>query len=617
MKSVDLAIIGAGPAGLAAAIHAAREGINHCVFEREKPGGLVRAANLVENLPGYPEGIGGNTLADQMVSHARSLGVVFQMQPVHSLSQAEGSYRLKLAGNHALEARAVILATGTKSVLPMQEWANPMENRIQGDIRRLPEKLRGKQVVISGGGDAAFDSALSLQSRGAEVTIALRGGQAKARQVLIDRVLQSSIHLRTNHRLVEAHSNGSRLRVSLQNGMGIHALEADYLLICHGRSPEDNLLRDLGLQVEDGQDRINTSLPGVFLAGDLIHGRHRYITSSMGDGTRAACLAEEFLREKATKQHKGVKAKMQSRLEILASQGLPGVAEVFIAEADGRPDHRIEFVDGLDVRYPREEKWIINVSTQYGCPVKCLFCDAGGEYAGNIPKEVLLEQVRRILDRHPVQLQQTCRKLKVHFARMGEPALNDAVPEAMEALPAIIPNPGFWVCVATIVPQKREAWFERLFAIKRNLYHRRFQLQFSTNSTDPEWRKRLMPFPHASLQAIAELGSQFWQPGDRKAVLNFALAQGIPVDPVVIRDTFDPAIFAIKLTPLNPTLQGASQGLRTAMEPQDPKSVACLEEKLGEAGFETVLSVGDTREDQIGSNCGQAVRRMNLELERA
>ena len=302
------------------------------------------------------------------------------------------------------------------------------------------------------------------------------------------------------------------------------------------------------------------------------------------------------------------------QLEIVARTGNAEVAEIFVGRDPERPERMFEFVDGLDHRHPRAEKWIVNVSTQYGCPVECLFCDAGGGFKGNIGAGLILAQVQAVLDRHDASLRRTCGKLKVHLSRMGEPALNPAVPEAIAALPALAPNPNLWACVATTYPTGTEGWLADVHAVKERHFHGRFQLQFSLNSTDDEWRRRLMPFPHAPLAQVARDGRAFFSKGDRRLVLNFALSSGVPVDPDVVGDLFDPAAFMVKLTPLNPTARGRETGLSTALLPASPAGVDTLVHGLKRRGFDVVVSIGDTREDEIGSNCGQAVRHFGAQV---
>ena len=296
-------------------------------------------------------------------------------------------------------------------------------------------------------------------------------------------------------------------------------------------------------------------------------------------------------------------------LEIVPSHIRNEIAEVLVGRLKGTRDHFVEFVDGLDPALSREKKWILNLSTQFGCPVNCLFCDAGGGYKGNVSKYVLLEQLRLLLDRHSLELRKNCRKLKVHFSRMGEPAFNPAVLEVLEELPALIPNPELWACVATVFPKTQTEWFSRLLRIKDQKFRKRFQLQFSVNSTDQKTRRRLMPIEHASLAELAAYGREFWKPGDRKIVLNFALMEGVPVDPKLIAETFTPECFAVKLTPLNPTARGDSAGLFSNVSTSNPARAEELSRGLGAFGFDVIISIGDERENAVRSNCGQAVLR--------
>lgn len=295
-------------------------------------------------------------------------------------------------------------------------------------------------------------------------------------------------------------------------------------------------------------------------------------------------------------------------MEILSKTGMEGVADVYVARFRDDPALLVELVDGLDIRSPREEKWIVNVSTQFGCPVSCRFCDAGGRYHGNLAAAEILAQVDFILALHP-GLVGSCPKLKVHLARVGEPSLNDEVPDAVAALRARTANPGLWCCLPTVVPAGRERFFARLLAAKEAHFPGRFQLQFSLNSTDPAARADLTPVALAPFPEIARIGARFFRPGDRRPVLNFALADGIPFDPERLPPRFPPDVFAVKLTPLNPTREGEGNGLaslhETGREALDAHAAHLLS-----LGYETIVSIGDPRENLVGSNCGQAVRRL-------
>lgn len=303
------------------------------------------------------------------------------------------------------------------------------------------------------------------------------------------------------------------------------------------------------------------------------------------------------------------------RLEILSTSGYPEVAEIFTARTrPGDDSSLIEFVDGLDSDFPREEKWIINISTQFGCPVKCRFCDAGHRYYGNLNEGEMIAQIIYVLERHP-GLARVCRKLKVHFARMGEPALNNAVLDTIENLKEYIDSQDFWVCIPTICPRGRDKWFERLYEIKENQYRGRFQLQFSINTTDEDIRRWLIPAEMNNLDWMANYANYFHKPDDRKVVLNFALAREMPFEPDEIIHRFDPVHTAIKLTPLNPTATGAENGLISILRTSSNGDILDKIGILKSSGFDIIISVGDAREDEIGSNCGQSVRKLR-ELQR-
>ncbi len=296
-----------------------------------------------------------------------------------------------------------------------------------------------------------------------------------------------------------------------------------------------------------------------------------------------------------------------SDMQVMRVYGDPEVAEVAVSRFRSDERFEVETVDGLTPPLARRQKWIINVSTQFGCPVGCPFCDAALNYFGNPTVEELLSQVRWALDRHP-QYAANCQKLKVHFARMGEPSLNDAVLTAIGRLPEMIQTKGLWACVASIAPRGRDEWFERLLEIKEQRFHGHFQLQFSVQSTDEAQRERLIPMAHWKLEQLAVFGEKFFHEGDRKVILNFALARDVSFDAGVIERLYDPRRFAVKLTPVNPTAAGKQNGFSTVLRSEQESLLDVSRERLLAGGYDVVISVGDEREDSIGSNCGQAVR---------
>ena len=295
--------------------------------------------------------------------------------------------------------------------------------------------------------------------------------------------------------------------------------------------------------------------------------------------------------------------------KVVASFGESDVAHVHVLKLPGTPEKLVEFVDSLDPRFPANEKWCGNLSTQAGCPVGCLMCDAGGGFKGNLSKDEILAQCDRIMDIHLQDGTLDSQKIKLHFARMGEPALNPEVLDVIKALPSRYPAINLIPSVATTAPKNSTGWLSLLLKIKNEYFKPgRFQLQFSVNSTDEKTRDWLMPIKKLNLSEIGEYSRLWHNPGDRKVSLNLALGQGIPVDPQTIANSFSPDSALIKLTPINPTETSIANGLETVISPEKPQAALELSEKLEDLGFEVILSIGDPREIEIGSNCGQAAK---------
>ncbi len=303
-------------------------------------------------------------------------------------------------------------------------------------------------------------------------------------------------------------------------------------------------------------------------------------------------------------------------MKVVAEYGNDEVAKVYVAEMRqiaGRK-HLVEFVESVQPPLPRDQKWVLIVSSMFGCPIRCLMCDAGGDYAGKLTVDEILQQVEHMVSRRYPDRKVPIPKFKIQFARMGEPSLNPSVLEAMVRLPEIYNAPGLNVSLSSIAPKigLAKRFFEELLELKESIYPGgRFQLQFSIHTTDAEGRFTLIPTNKWSFEEIAEYGKRFAHPetGDKKVTLNFAPVKGYPIDPKVIRKSFDPETFMIKLTPLNPTVRSNERGLASAIDPEDKCTSDHLVEAFGKEGFDVVLSIGQLEENRIGSNCGQFIQR--------
>lgn len=283
------------------------------------------------------------------------------------------------------------------------------------------------------------------------------------------------------------------------------------------------------------------------------------------------------------------------------------IASVFIAEnADGR---RIEFVESTQPPMDISKKWVIIVSTLFGCPVDCKFCDAGGDYKGKLSAEEIFFQIDYLVNhRFPSGVPET-EKFKIQFARMGEPSFNLAVLDVLEQFPQKYPTDNFVASLSSIAPHGTDRFFDSLLDIKKSLYDASFQLQFSLHSTDVEQRNKLMPVTKWSFGKMASYGQKFFSEGGKKITLNFALGQDSILDPLTLREFFDPEYFLIKITPVNPTYK-ARQNKIDSLIVREVKEYPVMDE-LKAAGYDVILSIGEWEENAIGSNCGQYIKALD------
>lgn len=290
-------------------------------------------------------------------------------------------------------------------------------------------------------------------------------------------------------------------------------------------------------------------------------------------------------------------------MRIKAKAGNEDIATVYIAETE--KGKLIEFAESVEPPIPREKKWVLTLSTLYGCPVGCRFCDAGSFYQGKLAKDDIIAQIDYLIASRFPDGNVPAEKFKVQFARVGEPSFNANVLDVLEELPELYNAPGLIPSVSTIAPKGTDAFFARLLEIKNELYRERFQLQFSIHTTDIEKRDWLIPAKKWDFARIADYGNTFYRSGERKITLNFALAEGMPVDPDVLLRYFTPDKFLLKVTPVNPTYQVSKNNLSSHIQP-DKENYEIIE-KLREAGYRVILSIGDWEENHIGSNCGQHI----------
>ncbi|ODS35996.1 MAG: radical SAM protein [Candidatus Altiarchaeales archaeon WOR_SM1_79] len=297
-------------------------------------------------------------------------------------------------------------------------------------------------------------------------------------------------------------------------------------------------------------------------------------------------------------------------MKILDVYGKEDLAKVYIARMRDDDGFLVEFVESTQPPIPLEKKWVLIVSSLFGCPVKCKMCDAGGKYSGKLETDEILGQIDYMVRRRFPDRKVPIPKFKIQFARMGEPSMNMNVLNALDKLPQIYDAPGLIPSVSTVAPKSSGDFLDRLIEIKDRHYpNGRFQLQFSIHSTNPIHRDELIPVKKWSFDEIAEYGARFHKEGDKKITLNFAGAMGYDVEPDIVRKHFDPDLFLIKLTPLNPTVRVKESELESMIDPYDSTSAKGIVDGFKQNGYDVILSIGEVEENKIGSNCGQFLTR--------
>jgi 23S rRNA (adenine2503-C2)-methyltransferase len=293
-------------------------------------------------------------------------------------------------------------------------------------------------------------------------------------------------------------------------------------------------------------------------------------------------------------------------MKTVASIGKEDVAVVHIVELAG--GKMVECVEAVQPPIPREQKWVLMVSTLYGCPVGCAMCDAGGYYNGRVPREDLFAQIDFLIRRRFPTGDIPCGQFKIQFARMGDPAFNTAVLDVIESLPDRYRAPGFLPSISTIAPEGTDPFFDRLRQIKQDKFPGGwFQFQFSIHTTNEKLRDQIIPINKWDFDRMAEYGQSFYEQGDRKITLNFALMKHMPIDADVLLQHFSPDIFLIKITPLNATYHAARNKLTSYIDPLLSGVDHPIVKELRAAGYQVIVSIGEAEENYIGSNCGQYI----------
>lgn len=293
MNPPQVGIVGAGPAGITAALQLTRYGIPVALFEAHQPGGLLRNANWVENYPGFPAGIRGQQLADEMTRHLQAVGANVIHQEVHT-ADWDGSEFLLHTESTILRCHFLIIASGTQAVhLPDGIVKPEASDSVFYEVVHLPQR-REAQIAIIGGGDAAFDYALQV-SQSNPVTIFNRSQTPRCLPLLWQRASQSSaIRYVPNAQIQSIERRAGNKLEMILNQNGERKIEtAELVLVAIGRQPALNFLSStLQAQLDSLEQACR-----CWRIGDVKNGLWRQTAIAVGDGMKAAMQISHMILE--------------------------------------------------------------------------------------------------------------------------------------------------------------------------------------------------------------------------------------------------------------------------------------------------------------------------------
>lgn len=317
----DLIIIGGGPAGLTASIYASREGIETLLIERSALGGQAGLTVGLDNFPGFPEGIGGQEFSDRVAQQARRFGVeILQAVDVERLEMENGYHEVYTSDGKHYHSRVLLVATGAA----YRRLDVPGENDYIGAGIHFCATCDGpfykdsKEIVVVGGGDSAVDEGLHLTNFTEKVTLLVRGDKLTASKIAVEKVNEpnSGVEIRYNTVVEAFEGKDSKLKsVKIKNTETgeTEVLNPAAAFIFIGQKPNTEILKDYAelddygyaLSGHDVKHKLKdkpeplpfeTSVPGIFIAGDVRYNSTKQVASAVGEGAAASISIREFMR---------------------------------------------------------------------------------------------------------------------------------------------------------------------------------------------------------------------------------------------------------------------------------------------------------------------------------
>ena len=300
----NVVIIGSGCAGLTAAIYAARANLKPLVIDGHEPGGQLTITTHVENYPGFPDGILGPELIDNMRKQAKKFGTEFKAGSVNEVDLTSSPFKIT-AGKDVYEAKTVIVASGASArLLGLESERALMGHGVSTCATCDGYFHRGNPIAVVGGGDSAMEEANFLTRYASRVYLIHRRNEFRASKIMIDRArANEKIEFVTPAHVEQILSdekklvNGVRIRHSKTNE--VSDIEVGGVFVAIGHTPNTIIFRGKLDMDANGyliaRNGTKTAVPGVFVAGDVQDHRYRQAVTAAGSGCMAALDAEKFL----------------------------------------------------------------------------------------------------------------------------------------------------------------------------------------------------------------------------------------------------------------------------------------------------------------------------------
>lgn len=300
----DVIIVGAGPAALSAAIYTTREDIDTLLFEKGVPGGLAAITDWVDNYPGFPDGIQGLELAQNLQKQAERFGAAIELGEVLSIKD-EGEYKRLETTSGDMFARAILIATGSdykKIGVPgeVEFYARGVHYCATCD----GAFYREKRLVVVGGGNSAVQEALFLTRFASHIDLLVRS-KLRASDVLIKELEKNkdkiTVHLETTTDEIVGEDNKVQKVIGTNKKTNEKvSFETDGVFIFVGLDPNSKFLKGSSVELDEiglvkSDERLETNVKGVFVAGDIRSGATMQIASAAGEGATAALMIREYL----------------------------------------------------------------------------------------------------------------------------------------------------------------------------------------------------------------------------------------------------------------------------------------------------------------------------------